>query len=104
MPPTHLGPSTARPQGRNLPFTEREEIALEFARKTGVRAIARKLGRSPSTISREIRRNSSTRGWDFDYRAITAQWHAYRAAQRPKAGKLQTILPCVTMCRIGSRV
>lgn len=88
MPPTHLAPSAARPQGRNLSFTEREEIALECARKTGVRAIARKLGRSPSTISREIRRNSSTRGGDFDYRAITAQWHADRAAQRPKAGRL----------------
>jgi IS30 family transposase len=32
-------------------------------------------GRSPSTISREISRNSATRGGDFDYRAITAQWH-----------------------------
>ncbi len=53
-----------------------------------MRAIARKLGRSPSTISREIRRNSATRGGDFDYRAITAQWHADRAARRPKASKL----------------
>ena len=53
-----------------------------------MRAIARKLGRSPNTISREIRRNSATRGGDFDYRAITAQWHADRAAQRPKASKL----------------
>lgn len=53
-----------------------------------VRAIARKLGRSPSTISREIRRNSATRGGEFDYRAIAAQWHADRAARRPKASKL----------------
>ena len=53
-----------------------------------MRAIDRKLGRSPSTISREIRRNSATRGGDFDYRAITAQWHADRAARRPKASKL----------------
>lgn len=88
MPPTHLAPSAPRPQGRKLSFAEREEIALECARKTGVRAIARKLERSPSTISREIRRNSATRGGDFDYRAITAQWHADRAAQRPKASKL----------------
>ncbi|WP_264821161.1 helix-turn-helix domain-containing protein, partial [Acetobacter cibinongensis] len=57
MPPTHLTPSASCPQGRSLSFSEREEIALECARKTGVRAIARKLGRSPSTISREIRRN-----------------------------------------------
>ncbi len=53
-----------------------------------MRAIARKLQRSPSTIFREIRRNSATRGGDFDYRAITAQWHADRAAQRPKTSKL----------------
>ena len=88
MPPTHLTPSAFCPQGRSLSFSEREEIALECARKTGVRAIARKLGRSPSTISREIRRNSATRSGDFNYRAITAQWHADRAAQRPKVSKL----------------
>lgn len=88
MPPTHLAPSAPQPKSRNLSFAEREEIALECARMTGVRAIARKLGRSPSTISREIRRNSATRGGDFDYRAITAQWHADRAARRPKISKL----------------
>jgi IS30 family transposase len=76
------------PTNRSLSFVEREEIALECARGTGVRAIARKLGRSPSTISREIRRNSSTRGGEFDYRAIAAQWHADRAAKRPKISKL----------------
>lgn len=88
MPPTHLAPSAPQPKSRNLSFAEREEIALECARMTGVRAIARKLGRSPSTISREIRRNSATRGGDFDYRALTAQWHADRAARRPKVSKL----------------
>lgn len=88
MPPTHLAPSAPPLTCRNLTFPEREEIALECARGTGVRAIARKLGRSPSTASREIRRNSATRSGDFDYRAITAQWHADRAARRPKAGKL----------------
>jgi len=71
-----------------MTFSEREEIALECARGTGIRAIARKLSRSPSTVSREIRRNSATRSGDFDYRAITAQWHADRAAQRPKPSKL----------------
>lgn len=53
-----------------------------------MRALASNLGRSPSTISREIRRNSSTRSRDFDYRAIAAQWHADRAAKRPKISKL----------------
>lgn len=88
MPPTHLAPSAPRPKHRSLSFSEREEIALECARGTGVRAIARKLGRSASTISREIRRNSATRGGEFDYRAIAAQWHADRAARRPKISKL----------------
>lgn len=46
----------------------------------GVRAIGRRLGRSPSTISRELRRNAATRGGRLDYRATTAQWHA---DQRP---------------------
>lgn len=47
--------------GRYLSFAEREEIALLRAQDFGVRAIARSLGRSPSTISRELRRNASTR-------------------------------------------
>lgn len=88
MPPTHLAPSASSLKRRSLSFPEREEIALECARGTGVRAIARKLGRSPSTISREIRRNSATRRGEFDYRAIAAQWHADRAARRPKISKL----------------
>ncbi len=88
MPPTHLSPSATALTRRSLTFSEREEIALECARGTGIRAIARKISRAPSTISREIRRNSATRGGDFDYRAITAQWHADRAARRPKPSKL----------------
>lgn len=94
MPPTHLSPAAAPLTSRSLTFGEREEVALECARGTGVRAIARKLGRSPSTISREVRRNSATRSGDFDYRATTAQWHADRGARRPKAGKL-TINPAL---------
>lgn len=58
------------------------------ARGCGVRAIARRLGRSASTISRELRRNAATRGGRLDYRATTAQWHADRRAKRPKTAKL----------------
>ena len=58
------------------------------ARSRGVREIARQLGRSPSTISRELRRNAATRGGVLEYRATTAQWHADRRARRPKAVKL----------------
>ena len=45
---------------RYLSFGEREEIAILFAQDCGVREIARQLGRSPSTISRELRRNEVT--------------------------------------------
>jgi len=56
MPPSHLA-SWARPRSvRYLAFTEREEIALLRAQGHGVREIARRVGRSPSTISRELRR------------------------------------------------
>jgi len=88
MPPTHLGPSAMLVTGHYLTFGEREEIALELVRGTGIRGIARKLDRSPSTISREIRRNAATRGGKLEYRAITAQWHADCAARRPRPGKL----------------
>lgn len=74
--------------GRYLSFSEREEIAILYAQEFGVRAIAGKLGRSPSTISRELRRNAATRSGGFDYRATAAQWHAERRARRPKTAKL----------------
>jgi IS30 family transposase len=75
-----------------LSFAEREEIALLLAQRHGVREIARRLGRAASTISRELRRNASTRSGTFVYRATTAQWHADRAARRPKPAKLATNL------------
>ena len=53
-----------------------------------MRQIARQMGRSASTISRELRRNAATRSGGLDYRATTAQWHADRAARRPKPAKL----------------
>ncbi|MQA74696.1 MAG: IS30 family transposase [Solirubrobacterales bacterium] len=78
----------AAASGRYLSFAEREEIAILRARGLGVRAIARQLGRSPSTISREFRRNAATRGGGLEYRASTAQWHADRRSRRPKPAKL----------------
>jgi Helix-turn-helix domain len=73
--------------GRYLLFEEREEIAILHARQLG-RGIARRVGRSPSTISRELRRNASSRSYGTPYRATTAQWHAERRASRPKISKL----------------
>jgi IS30 family transposase len=74
--------------GRYLSFVEREEIALLRAGGCGVRMIARRLHRSPSSVSRELRRNAATRGGYLEYRALTAQWHADRRARRPKIAKL----------------
>ena len=76
--------------GRFLSFAEREDIAFCKARGLGVRAIARKVGRSPSTVSRELRRNASSRAYPPEYRASVAQWHAERRARRPKPAKLVT--------------
>jgi IS30 family transposase len=76
------------PSGRYLSFAEREDIAIWRSLGVGVREIARRLGRSPSTISRELRRNAATAGGQIDYRASVAQWHAERAVRRPKPGKL----------------
>lgn len=53
-----------------------------------VREIGRRLGRSASTISRELRRNAATRSGGLEYRATTAQWHAERSARRPKPARL----------------
>jgi IS30 family transposase len=76
--------------GRYLSFPEREEIAMLKAQGAGVREIARRLGRDPSTISRELRRNAATRGGKLDYRASVAQWKAELLARRPKTAKLVT--------------
>jgi hypothetical protein len=76
------------PSGRYLSFAERKELALLRVQGCGVREIARRLDRSPSTVSRELRRNAATRGGTLRYRATVAQWKAERAAQRPKPVKL----------------
>jgi IS30 family transposase len=84
MPTVSLAPLS----GWYLSFAEREEIAILRVQDFGIREIARKLGRSPSTISRELRRNAATRGGGLEYRATPAQWHADRRARRPKTAKL----------------
>ena len=84
MSPISLAPHS----GRYLSFAEREELALLRAQHLSVREIARRLGRSPSTISRELRRNAATRGGTLTYRATVAQWKAEWAAKRPKPAKL----------------
>ncbi|ATY80465.1 IS30 family transposase [Aeromonas veronii] len=64
----------------HLTLSEREEIRAGLSVKMSVRAIARSLNRSPSTISREIQRNRGRRG----YKAVDANNRANRMAKRPK--------------------
>ena len=88
IPPPRFGPSAKPLSGRYLSFTEREEIALLRVQGYSIQGIARRLGRAASTISRELRRNAATRSGGLEYRATAAQWHADRAARRPKEAKL----------------
>ncbi len=88
MPPAKFGRSAKPLSRRYLSFAEREEIALLRAQDRSMQEIARQLGRATSTISRELRRNAATRSGGLEYRATTAQWHAERAARRPKQAKL----------------
>src|ERR1700755_409076 len=88
MPPSMFRPSAKPLSSRYLSFAEREEVALLRAQGCSMQAVARRLGRAASTISRELRRNAATRSGGLEYRATTAQWHAERAARRPKPAKL----------------
>ena len=76
-------------KGRCLTLAQREEIALGRARGQSVRSIAAAIRRSPSTVSRELRRNADRLG---GYRATTAHALAYARASRPKTAKLVTNL------------
>ena len=67
-----------------LKLEEREEISRGIAAGRSVRRIARGLKRSPSTISREIRRN----GGSQTYRANRAERSAWERALRPKPCRL----------------
>src|SRR5215208_547591 len=68
---------------RCLSMTEREEISRGVAAGESCRQIAARLGRAPSTVSRELARN----GGRHRYRAQAADAAAFRRAQ-PKAAKL----------------
>jgi IS30 family transposase len=67
-----------------LTLTEREVISRGLAQQQSLRAIAAQLGRSPSTVSREIQRN----GGYAAYRASKAEKAAWERALRPKPCKL----------------
>jgi len=67
-----------------LTLSEREEISRGIACDLSPRVIAARLGRSPSTISRELKRN----GGSIAYRATQADEAAWDRARRPKRCKL----------------
>ncbi len=67
-----------------LSLKEREEISRGLSVRHSFRAIARQLGRAPSTISREVRRN----GGSAAYRAAASDQAAWDRALRPKVCKL----------------
>jgi transposase, IS30 family len=67
-----------------LSLAEREEISRGLAAGLSIRAIADGLGRSPSTVSREVNAN----GGPLKYRALPADRGAQRRALRPKRAKL----------------
>ena len=68
----------------SLTLSEREEISRGIASQESLRSIAYRLGRAPSTISREIKRNNG----DYDYRATQADQAAWDRSKRPKRCKL----------------
>jgi transposase, IS30 family len=72
-------------KGRCLSFAEREEIALGRAGGESMTSIGARLGRSPSTISRELSRNADDQG---RYRATSGHALAWDRACRPKPAKL----------------
>lgn len=67
-----------------LTLAEREEISRGLQAELSRRRIADQLGRAPSTISREVRRNGGCRR----YRATRADQAAWDRARRPKSCKL----------------
>ncbi|WP_107314540.1 IS30 family transposase [Burkholderia metallica] len=67
-----------------LTLADREEISRSAVAGDSIRAFANRLGRAPSTISREFKRNGGTQG----YRANNADELAWERARRPQVCKL----------------
>lgn len=104
MPPAMFRSSAKPLSGRYLSLVEREEIALLRIQGHSIQEIGRRLDRSTSTISRELRRNAATRSGGLEYRATTAQWHAERSARRPKPTKLRSTRPTYVEERLAGVV
>ena len=79
-----IRPAQRRRSRRALSLAEREEISRGIVAGRSLRSIASSLGRAPSTVSRELRRNGGRRR----YRANQADQAAWDRAKRPKSCKL----------------
>jgi IS30 family transposase len=80
-----MRPEASRRSTRQLSLAEREEVSRGVERGASYRAIARRLGRAPSTVCREVNGN----GGPDRYRACRADEAAYKRARRPKATKFR---------------
>jgi len=79
-----IRPAVRHRSSRSLTLAEREEVSRGIAAGRSLRSIALRLGRAPSTISRELNRNGGLMG----YRAHAADQAAWDRALRPKPCKL----------------
>ena len=82
-----------------LSLSEREEIHLGLERGASLSEIARRLGRSTSTVSREVKVN----GGRVVYRASKAHRRAFEAARRPKHPSWVDTLCSERSSKSGSR-
>jgi IS30 family transposase len=84
-----IAPNVRRRAPLALRLAEREEISRGLAAGQTIRQIACGLGRAPSTVSREVRRNGGSQG----YRANRAEQRAWDRALRPKTCRLARQAP-----------
>lgn len=95
-----FAPRARRRADGHLTTAEREEISLGLSRNVSLRAIAKSLRRSPSTISREVNRN----GGRTCYRATEAEGRAQEQSRRPKRCKLAVLGASTRRCCQASRI
>ena len=89
-----------------FPLASARRFLCFCLRATGVREIARRIGRCASTASRELRRNAATRGGRLECRASVAQRKAELVTLRPKTPKLvgNDRLRCCAQQRLAGEV
>jgi IS30 family transposase len=88
-----IAPSDRKRSSAHLTLQEREQISRGLAKSMSLRSIARDLGRSPSTISREVSKNQGV----IKYRAVIADDLAWERSRRPKSCLLASR---PTLCQI----